>query len=139
MSVRPPPKFSASADLQLWLLWFELYVQEANISAAQRVKELLPLLEDEPFRVVNQQGLVGSKDYDAVKACLLQRFSPEGNELEWQFLLQNRTQKQNEKLSEFAGDLWILVAKAYPNWPEHTPTGQTTSAKTWFGISSFEE
>ena len=118
MSVRPPPKFSASADLQLWLLRFELYVREANISAAQRVKELLPLLEDEPFRVVNQQGLVGSENYDAVKACLLQRFAPDGSELEWQFLLQNRTQKQSEKLSEFAGELRVLVAKAYPNWPD---------------------
>ena len=118
MSVRPPPKFSASADLQLWLLRFELYIREANIPAAQRVKELLPLLEDEPFRVVNQQGLVGSEDYDAVKACLLQRFAPDGSELEWQFLLESRTQKQSEKLSEFAGELRVLVAKAYPRWPD---------------------
>ena len=50
------------------------------------MKELLPLLEDEQFRVVNQQALVGSEDYDAVKAGLL-RFAPNGSELKWQFLL----------------------------------------------------
>lgn len=118
MSVRPPQKFSASADLQLWLLRFELYVREAAIPSGQRVKELLSLLEDEPFRVVSQQGLLESESYDSVKSCLLQRFSPEGNELEWQFHLQNRLQKPNEPLADFAGELRVLVAKAYPEWTE---------------------
>ena len=122
MSVRPPPKFSASADLQLWLLRFELYVREANISAAQRVKELLHLLEDEPFRVVNQQGLVGSEDYDdAVKACLLQRFAPDGSELEWQYKIAHRSRVRNCLNSQESCEYWLL---------KRTPTGQTTNATT---------
>lgn len=53
-----------------------------------------------------------------MKTCLLQRFAPEGNELEWQFHLQNHSQKPSETLAEFAGELRILVAKAYPKWSE---------------------
>ena len=84
---------------------FELYIREAAIPSSQQVKELLSLLEDKPFRVVSQQGLLKSESYDVVKSCLLQRFSPEGNKLEWQFHLQNRLQKPNEALADFAIEL----------------------------------
>ena len=61
---------------------FELYTREAKIPDGERVKELLPLVDDEPFRAVNQMGLVGSTDYAAVKECLRLR---SGTKLEWQF------------------------------------------------------
>lgn len=54
---------------------------------------------------------------------------PEGNELELQFHMQKRTQKQNEKLPELAGE---QVAKAYPR-------GQMTDARNWFGTSLLVE
>ena len=63
MSVRPPARFSATyaSDLAtkvLWLRRFEPYVQQARIPTEKWVAKLLSLLEDEPFRVVMQQGLV---------------------------------------------------------------------------------
>ena len=78
--------------------------------------ELLPLLEDVSFRIVSQQGLATSTDYQAVVSCLKNQFSPDGNELEWQFSLQQRTQKPKERLIEFSGALGQLADKAYPNW-----------------------
>ena len=48
--------------------------------------------------------------------CLRKRFVPEGNELEWQFRLQNRSQRSEEALEEFAGELWMLADKSFPSW-----------------------
>ena len=117
MSLRPPARFSPGSDLDLWLKRFEKYVEQTKIPQEQWTGELLPLLEDEPFRVVTQQGLVDSTDYKAVISCLRTRYAPEGNELEWQFKLQSRVQKPGEQLVEFAGALRVLADKAYPKWP----------------------
>lgn len=62
--MRPPARYSA---LELWLTRFELHMKELGIAEDQWTKELLnPLLEDEPFRVVTQLGLVCSTDYKAI-------------------------------------------------------------------------
>ena len=119
MGLRPPPRFPANGDWELWVSRFELYVLQANISEGLWTKELLTLLEDEPFRVVSRQGLACSNDYKAVCACLQQHFAPVGNELEWQFKIQNRVQKVGESLLEYSGDLRRMADKAYPSWP-HT-------------------
>ena len=92
MSARPPPRFTVNSDFNLWWLRFKLYVQQNKLPEAEWVKELLPLLEDEPFRVVNRMGLAGSTDVKAVKECLEQRYAPTGTELEWQLKLQTRVQ-----------------------------------------------
>ena len=115
-SMRPPVRYSAGADLELWLTRFELYVSELGIAQDQWTRELLPLLEDEPFRVVTQLGLVHSTDYKAVTTGLRQQFAAEGNELEWQHQLQSRTQRPGEKFAEYAGHLRVLANKAYPKW-----------------------
>ena len=117
MSLRPPARFSPESDLDLWLKRFEKYVKQIKISKEQWTGELLPLLDDEPFRVVTQQGLIDSTDYEAVISCLRTRYAPEGNELEWQFKLQSRVQKPGELLVEFSGALRVLADKAYPKWP----------------------
>ena len=116
MSLRPPAKFSPGSDFKLWLTRFEMYVRQAEIAEAQRVQELLSLLEDEPFRVVSQQDLLGTDDYDSVTKCLRQHYAPDGNELEWQYKLQTRTQKPGERLADFAGALRVLAEKAYLKW-----------------------
>ena len=55
----------------------------------------MPLLEDEPFRVVDQLGLAESSDYDVV-VRLKKQFAPSGNEFEWQLRFQNRVQGISE-------------------------------------------
>ena len=77
--------------------------------------ELLSLLDDGPFRVVSQQGLINSS-YDSVVKCLRALYAPKGNELEWQRKLQDRMQKPGEQLVEFAGELRVLADRAYPRW-----------------------
>ena len=89
------------------------------------MKELLPLLEDEPFRVMNRMGLAGSTDVKAVKECLEQRYAPKGTELEWQLKLQTQVQQRDEPPSDFAGHIKLLTSKAYPNW-EHAPLQELT-------------
>ena len=49
VSVRPPAKFTEKTDWSLWISRFERYVKEAKVPDSERVKELLPLLEDEPL------------------------------------------------------------------------------------------
>ena len=62
VSKRPPGRYSSGMDFTLWLQRFELYhVAEAGIERGKQAKELLSLLEDEPFRVANQLGLVDEK------------------------------------------------------------------------------
>ena len=109
-------RFAQKTDLPLWLTRFELNVRQAKIPEEQWTCELLPLLEDVLFRIVSQQGQATSTDYQAVVRCLKNQFSPDGNELEWQFRLQQRTQKPEESLIEFSGVLGQLADKAYPNW-----------------------
>ena len=116
MSLRPPARFTEKADFALWIKRFERYVLEAKISDEERTSELLPLLEDEPFRIVVQQGLADSTDYDEVVQCLRRQYDPEGNELESQCRFQQRVQSSGEKLMEFVGALRFLADKAYPQW-----------------------
>lgn len=121
MSLRPA-RFSPESDLDSWLKRFEKYVKQIKIPKEQWTDELLPLLDDKPFRVVTQQGLIDSTDYEAVISCLRTRYSPEGNELEWQFNLQSRVQKPGEQLVEFSRALRVLADKAYPKWPAEQVT-----------------
>ena len=115
-SLRPPARFTPGTDLELWIKRFELYVRRIGVAKEQWTVELLPLLDDAPFRVIDQLGLVESADYDAVIAQLKRQYSPSGNEFEWQFRLQNRAQKPGESLIEYAGSLRVLADKAYPSW-----------------------
>ncbi len=117
VSHRPPPRYTVSSDLDLWLRRFELYVRQAGIPENQWVAELLPLLDDEAFRVVLQLGLTAeSAAFATITECLKQQFSPKGNELEWQRRLQTRRQQPGEQLVQYAGALRVLADKAYPNW-----------------------
>ena len=51
MSLQPPPRFAEGTDLVLWLKRFEMYVRKIEVDENQWSSELLPLLEDGPFRV----------------------------------------------------------------------------------------
>lgn len=116
MCARPPARYAAGADFTLWIARFEMYAGEAEIPPEKWTKELLSLLEDEPFRTAQQLGLKESGNYTIVKNSLQQQFAPEGNELEWQYRLQSRCQGAGEQLAEFAGALRVLADKAYPKW-----------------------
>ncbi len=67
MSARSPAKFSSAGDFNLWIRRFEIYLAEAAIPGEKWARELLSLLEDEPFRVVAQLGLADDNDYEALK------------------------------------------------------------------------
>ena len=77
MSARPRAKFSEKGDWNLWVTRFERYVQEAKVPDKEMVKELLPLLDDEPLRLVVQNDLSESADYNAVRDCLQSRYGHE--------------------------------------------------------------
>ena len=126
---RPPARYATGADFNLWLQRFELYVAEAGIREIMQGKELLSLLDDEPFRIASQIGLVAEVNPEVVKTSLREQFCPVGNELEWQLKLHERRQKSNKKLSEFAGSLRVLADKAYPDWE---PKQRLEIAKTCF-------
>ena len=111
-----PPRYVATTDLDLWLKRFELYVRQAGIPEDQWAAELLPLLDDAAFRVVLQLGLAESTDFGTITESLMQQFSPQGNELEWQRRLQTHRQQPAEPLVQCAGALRVLADKAYRNW-----------------------
>ena len=117
-SARPPPRFATGTDFSLWIKRVELYIQEAGLPEEKKGAELVSLLEDEPFRIVSQLGLVSETvEYDAVKACLASHFSPDGVELEWQAKMHVARQKAGESVLEFAGRLRVLADKGYSSWP----------------------
>ena len=64
---------------------FEEHVKQIKIPKEQWTSELPPLLGDEPFRVVTQQGLIDFTEYEAVLSSLCTQYASEANELEWQF------------------------------------------------------
>ena len=116
-SARPPPRFATGTDFSLWIKRVELYFQEAGIPEEKKGAELVSLLEDEPFRIVSQLGLVSETvEYGAVKACLAHHFAPDGVELEWQAKMHVARQKAGESVLEFAGRLRVLADKGYPSW-----------------------
>ena len=116
ISARPPKRFNSKFDFTLWIERLEIYFAEAEIPVEKKVKELFVLLEDDPFRIVSQLGLLESTDYRVVKSCLQQHFAPVGTELQWQNRLQNYYQKVVESQPEFAGKLRLLTDCAFPNW-----------------------
>eukprot|EP00731_Ephydatia_muelleri_P036715 Em0310g4a len=118
MSVRLPAKFTEKTDWSLWISRFERYVKEAKVPDSERVKELLPLLEDEPLRLVVEYGLSESADYAAVHECLQCRYGHDGTELEWQVKFQARVQQRDESLVEYIGELRMLASRAFPGWSE---------------------
>ena len=68
-SARHPPRYAAGMDFRLWIERVELYMWEVGISEGKKGQELVSLLEDEPFRMVSQLGLLGdgTVDYAAAK------------------------------------------------------------------------
>ena len=70
VSLRPPPRYTVSTDLDLWLKRFELYVEQTRISEDQWAAEILTLLNDEAFRVVLQLGLMAEADFATIIECL---------------------------------------------------------------------
>eukprot|EP00731_Ephydatia_muelleri_P017571 Em0010g669a len=84
-SVRPPSRFvGKGADFRLWIQRVELYFREADVPRDKRGQELASLLDDEPFRIVSQMGLLrvdSGIDYAAVKECLEKQFAPSGLQL----------------------------------------------------------
>ena len=116
VSARPPPRFSEDGDFVLWVQLFELYLEEAEIPPAKRVRELVSLLDDRPFRYVSQLGLLTSDSYETVRSELRKQYCPVADETEWQFRLQSRRQKSGETLAEFAGELRMLADRVYPDW-----------------------
>eukprot|EP00731_Ephydatia_muelleri_P019297 Em0012g122a len=117
MSLRPPPRFGAKGDWKLWLSRFEMYATQAKIAKDSWSKELLSLLEDEPYRMVTHHGLAQTGDYDAVCDCIQRSYAPLGSELEWQLKVSTRVQKVGESLMEFCGALRGMADKAFPAWP----------------------
>ena len=99
---------------------FDAYADEAKIGKEDRGKEMLSLLDDEPFRLVYQNGLVESKDYSAVCECLTLRYGKTGMGLEWQMKLQCRVQRPGESLLDFAGELRMIASKAFPDTYTHS-------------------
>lgn len=116
MSLWPPSRFVAGTDFILWCSRFELYARQVKLTEDQWVSELLSLLEDEPFHVVSQQGLVSSTEYKVLIKCLGDFYAPVKNEMEGQCKFQSKTQKQSEQLLEFVGTLNVLADRAYPKW-----------------------
>ena len=91
MSLRPPFPFFSRSGSCIVAQRFELYACQAKIAEYQWTGEILPLLDDEPFRLVTQQGFDGSSEYSEVLKCLMDQCNPEGNDLEWQFKFQQCT------------------------------------------------
>ena len=121
VSLHPPPRYTASADLDLRLKRFELYVRQTGIPEDQWAAELLPLLDDAAFQVVLQLGLAESMDFNIITESLKQQFSPKGNELEWQRRLQSRRQQPgNNQENSWCNMLerwwWVLVDLYGPLW-----------------------
>ena len=77
----------------------------------------MSLLDDEPFRIVSQFGLVTTDDNEAIKEELKQQFIPVKNEnkVEWQYQLQTRRQRAGETLAVFAGKFRILADMTSPD------------------------
>ena len=66
-SARPPAKYAPSADFRRWIQKFEIYLCEADVPTDKKARELVSLLDDEPFRIISQLGLLTSDDYDSIK------------------------------------------------------------------------
>ena len=85
VSARPPPRFSEDGYFVLWVQRFELYLEEAKVPPAKRVRELVSLLDDRPFSYVSQLGLLTSDSYETVRSELRKQYFPVADETEWQF------------------------------------------------------
>ena len=95
---------------------FDTYADKGKIGKGDGGKELLSLLDDEPFRLVYHNGLVESKDCSTICECLILRYSKTGMGLECQMKLQCSVQRPPESLLDFAGELQMIASKTFPDW-----------------------
>ena len=65
------------AKFSLWIQRFEIYLSEAEILAEKRARELVFLLDDGPFCIITQLGLVNSDEYDHLKKQLQKHYQKE--------------------------------------------------------------
>ena len=106
-----------------------MYVRKIEVDENQWSSELLPLLEDGPFRVCR------SRDWSTQVTTWLWRgvYAPEGNHLKWQAKFQRRVQKSGEHLVAYVGDLLEL------HWQtRHIPGGPRTKGYNWWRTSLYK-
>ena len=92
------------------------------------MKHLLLLLEDAP---PSQAGLAGSTGFKAVKIYRQKRFAPDGNELEWQFLLQGRCRSLVNVCLSLQENCGYLLAML-------TPIGLLINSWSWQEVKTLE-
>lgn len=69
-----------SNDFALWIQRFEIYLSEAEIPETN-----MPLLDDVPFRIITQLGLVDSDNYGVLKEQLQKHYAKKEDDLERQY------------------------------------------------------
>ncbi len=113
---RPPSVFTTSSDVELWLRRFNAYVTALRIdNENEKLNLLLTLMDDETMKCIEDM-LVAGVEWEDVEHRMKTLFGrPRKPAIFYKQEFQNRRQKPDETLSQFATALTEIGRKAFPN------------------------
>ena len=114
---RPPSVFTTSSDVDLWLRRFNAYVTALRIDDGnEKLNLLLTLMDDETMKCIEDMLINGIHGWAEVETRMKMLFGrPTKPALFYKQEFQNRRQKPEETLSQFATALTEIGRKAFPN------------------------
>ena len=114
---RPPSVFTTSSDVDLWLRRFNAYVTALRIDDGnEKLNLLLTLMDDETMKCIEDMLINGIHGWAEVETRMKILFGrPTKPALFYKQEFQNRRQKPEETLSQFATALTEIGRKAFPN------------------------
>ena len=116
IGIRPPRVFDNKKenDFRSWVMRLERFMALANIPADRYTSILLLHLGSEPFATSRYLGLKDDLDYKEARTRLIQHYSPQEEPVELRSRFQMRMQEGNESLENYARELRVLAARAFP-------------------------
>ena len=117
IGLRPPRVFDnkTETDFRSWVQRFERFLSLANFPRDRYSSMLLMQLGSEPFTTARCLGILDATDYLEARKRLIQHYSPDEEPVELRSRFQLRVQDSSETLENFARDLRVLAARAFPH------------------------
>ena len=97
---------------------FERFMALTNIQADRYTSVLLLHLGSEPFSTARYLGVVDITEYKEARKRLMHHYSPPEEPVELRSRFQCRIQADEESIENFARDIRILAARAFPKAPQ---------------------
>jgi hypothetical protein len=111
LRLKPPRQYKTTDDFHNFINRTEFWFTLTQVPIPQRAPVLLTLLDDHAFEIASGLELGDLREYDNVKARLLERFAAAAGPIGYRTKLKNRLQLSTETPREFLERITVLADK----------------------------